>query len=177
MNTLILLFPILFNCPLDDSLCREDFYNRASRDSSFGGLTFLKIPFSNYNGVHKIGLIPNHSLYFFLRDKKGMSFENYKAFLGNFFRTNASLSYSDFGTLPQILEDRPDIYVEKIAGRGKSKFIGHFFEGRVFKYAEHAEHFKAVVSKLFDKGILVTLSENGGFAISFEADCPLFSDW
>lgn len=40
----------------------------------------------------------------------------------------------------------------------------------VFKL-EYQEHFVAVVSKLFDHGILVALGNNGVYSIVYESEC------
>ena len=85
-------------------------------------------------------------------------------------QSNSYIDYFEYRTLPGHVILTENKYVEGIFRKGETEFIRHFFEKNIFKL-KYLEHFEAVVSKLFDHGILVALGHNGVYEIVYHSEC------
>jgi hypothetical protein len=168
MNNVLFCLALIIHLT-DTTSCRERFYEAATQDTSFLSSGFLKIYIVDSSNHLKTGLLLNQTFYLFMKRNKGLDYSEYRQFIKNFYESGKSLSYADFGELSYLLLRR-DAYVDRIAKKGKKKFLSHFFKNKVFKY-KYGRHFESVVARAFDYGILIAHSENFVPVIIFSGDC------
>ena len=168
MNSIVFCISLALSA-LNDTTCRDKFYEEAVKDTVPQYYGFVKLNAVDSSGRRKSILTFNHSLYHFYQ-RKGLSYDSYKKYIKGVLSSKQAIQYSDYNELPLHVTLIRDDYVELIAARGKQALIKHFFENRLFKF-EYQKHFEAVVGKLFDYGIRVSMVHNGNEAIVYEADC------
>jgi hypothetical protein len=167
MNSLLFCLLTLVNTH-NDSLCREMFYDAAVKDTSSYSV-FLKFEVTDASGKLKPIVLQNHRI-FRARRASGESYAAYKKFIKELLREGRPLTaeeYRQYGgsELPT------NHYVDRIAKKGKKRFIKHFFVNGVFNYRKYADHHLAVMEKMYDFGTLIAIVENGGFGIVYNSDC------
>jgi hypothetical protein len=167
-----LLFSLIFGFFInsDDSSCIEKFHFAATKDTAHVGSTFIKFNVSDSSGNIITVLSPNYTTYAYFKIYKDLSLESYQKLMNQILKSNYYIDYFEFKKLRGHVILADNKYVDRIWRRGKSKFIRHFFEKNVFKL-EYQEYFEAVISKLFDYGILVALRHNGVYSIVYDCDC------
>lgn len=168
MNSVCFCVLLLFSVQ-NDSLCREKFFQKAIEDTTFISTNFLKINIIDSIGSDQRVLTRNQSLYLFLKHTRGIDYKQYQDFILDVLKRNKSLRYLDYPELPHLILPA-NAYVNKIAKKGKKKFVAHFFKNGVFRF-KYQQYFESVVAQLFEYGILVSFGENGTQIITYEANC------
>ena len=115
-------------------------------------------------------VIPNQTLYRYLKESKGVSYEEYISLMKNIHKIRGSLKYSDLKGNQGWVTIQKNLYIDGLAQKGKKEFIDHFFQNGRYRL-KFNEHFEAVAAKLFDFGVLVSFGHNGSIEIYYEADC------
>ncbi|HTE13279.1 MAG TPA: hypothetical protein VK645_20005 [Chitinophagaceae bacterium] len=167
MNSLIFYLVIITATP-NDTLCRARFYGEATKDTSVLS-AYLKLEINDSTGNKTEVLIPNYSLYSFFKLHYGMNYEEYRKYINNFYKSRQVLKYSEYSELSTYAVLLKNDYVERVAKKGKKKFISHFFEHSVFKF-KYQKYFEMVVGRLFDYGVLVSRIEDAD-VIFYTAEC------
>jgi hypothetical protein len=167
MNSLIFCLALIISTP-KDTTCIDKFYDAALKDTIMMGTSYLKFTIVDSIGSKSV-LAINHSLYYFFSHNKAMSYDAYQRFMKDVFSGKQTISLATFKELPHVTL-RKNKFVERVARKGKKRFINYFFDRHVFKF-KYQQHFEAVVGKLFDYGVLVVTVDNGAEAIVYDADC------
>ncbi len=166
------LFSLIIGLTINsnESTCFEKFHFAATEDTALIGSPFIKFDVLDSDGNRKTVLSPNYTAYAYFKNYKGLSLTSYQCLMIQTLQSNSYIDYFEYTTLPGHVVLTENKYVERISRKGKTEFIGHFFEKNIFKL-KYLEHFEAVVSKLFDYGVLVALGHNGVYEIVYDSDC------
>ena len=90
-----------------------------------------------------------------------------------FYKGNKVFNYTDYKDLKGYVSLTKDSKVKRISRSGPNKIIKYYFKNNVFDYQKYQVHFEAVVSKLFDYGVLISMVDNGQFGIVYKSECNL----
>ena len=120
----------------------------------------LNIQSSNYTGRV---IIENLELYYYFKQTKGYSVESYKDFMTKNLSNKEILRLDNIDLNKWGFIKSPDNNrVNKYATKGLEEFIKQYFEKKVIKKRVNDTERNAVISKLFELGVLAYVDDESG---------------
>ena len=174
MNNLILMLGFLCHFQ-NDTTCQERFLLEVFKDTTNHKSKFIVLNVIDSVGTKQKIILGNHSFYLSFKHYRSMSYPEYQKYVVEKVKSGKSFEYEDYKPIKGYVTVTKDKYVDYWFKKGKQEFLEHFFiKKRLFKM-DYYSHFNAIISKLFEMGMLLSQVDNGYLVIVYELQCDLNS--